>query len=179
MRKFVARAAFGHALPNLRFVVRDKPHSARCLLQRTLSKYLCSIALLANLLWSRGYLARLAQHSAPHRTTLRRHAERHMGRAAATVKNLSYAEHRCDSTARPLGRVIIHFKALALTTVGTSRERTPTNPEHRGANNALDIRSTESMIQLGMVADACEIVVRFIRPLDKECFDASALPSLI
>ena len=35
------------------------------------------------------------------------------------------------------------------------------------------------MLQLGMVADACEIVVRFIWFLDKERFDTSALPSHI
>ena len=35
------------------------------------------------------------------------------------------------------------------------------------------------MLQLGMVADACEAVVRFIRFLDKECFEISALPAHI
>ncbi|MFM7989717.1 MAG: hypothetical protein ACKPKO_61430, partial [Candidatus Fonsibacter sp.] len=47
--------------------------------------------------------------------------------------------------------------------------------EHRGASLALEVL-TVSMLQLGMVADACEFVVRFIRFLDKDCFVVSALP---
>ena len=86
------------------------------------------------------------------------------------MKNLSYAEHRFDSTARPPDRMIIYFEALFSPTVDIIRERAPTNPEHRGANYALDILDTESMLQLGMVADVCEILLRFIRFLDKESF---------
>ena len=55
-----------------------------------------------------------------------------------------------------------------MTTVDIIRERRPPSLEHRGANSALEILNTESMLQLGMVADACGIVVRFIRLLDKE-----------
>ena len=119
------------------------------------------------------------RNSPSHRDAFRRHQVRHAGRAASTLKNLSYAEHRFDSTARPLGRMILHFEALVMTTVDIIRERRPASLEHRGANSALEILNTESMLQLGMVADACDIVVRFIRFLDKECFDTSALPSHI
>ena len=38
LHKCSARAALGHALPNLSFVVRDKPHIARRLLQRSMPK---------------------------------------------------------------------------------------------------------------------------------------------
>ena len=176
LHKLSARAELGHTLPNLRLVVRDKPHSARRLLQRTLPKDRFISKLMARLLWSRGSLARLVQHSAQHQETFRRHQVRHMGGAAATLRNLSYAAQRFDSTARPLGRMVIHFEALVMTAVDIIRERQPASREHQGANNALDMLNTESMLQLGMVADACEIVVRFIRFLDKECFDISALP---
>ena len=92
------------------------------------------------------------------------------------MKNLSYAEHRFDSTARPLGRMITHFDKLLSTAVDIIRERAPASPEHQGAKHALQILDTESMLPLGMGADACEIVVHFIRLLDQEGFDASALP---
>jgi hypothetical protein len=171
-----ARAILGQTLPHLRLVVRDKPHGARRLLQRTLPKDKFISKLMATLLWSRGSLARLVQHSAPHQEKFRRHQVRHMGRAATTVKNLSYAEHRFDSSARPLGRMVVHFEALVLTAVDIIRERAKNTREHKGANRAVNLLDTESMLQLGMVADACEIVVRFIRYVDKECFDISALP---
>ena len=50
------------------------------------------------------------------------------------------------------------------------RERPPASSEHQSANRALQLVDEESMLQLGMTADACDIVVRFIRFLDKECF---------
>ena len=84
-----------------------------------------------------------------------------MGGAAATVKNLSYAEHRFDSTARPLGRMILHFEAMVMAAVDIICEHRPASLEHQGANSALDILNTESMLQLGMVASAREIVARF------------------
>ena len=71
------------------------------------------------------------------------------------------------------------FDVLVQTAVRIIRERNPASSEHRGANLALKVRTVESMLELGMVAEACEIVVRFIRFLDKSCFDISALPSHI
>ncbi|MFM7990123.1 MAG: hypothetical protein ACKPKO_63490, partial [Candidatus Fonsibacter sp.] len=82
---------------------------------------------------------------------------------ANSETNLSYAEHRFDSTAKPLGRMLMNFDALVQATVNIIRERNPTSSEHRGANLALEDLTAESMIQLGMVADACEIVVHVNR----------------
>ena len=59
-----------------------------------------------------------------------------------------------------LGRMLMHFEAFVLTTTDIIHGRKPASLEHRGANRALDILNTESMIQLGMVADACEFVAR-------------------
>jgi hypothetical protein len=176
LQRHSARASLNQTLPNLRLVVRDKPHAARRLLQRTLPKDTFINEMMKALLWSSGSLARLVQHSAPHQEAFRRHQIRHLARAAKTLKNLSYAEHRFDSTARPLGRMVVHFEALVLTANDIIRERAPKSKDHKGANRALELLNTESMLQLGMVADACEIVVRFVRFLDKECFDISALP---
>ena len=73
--------------------------------------------------------------------------------------------------------MILHFEALVITAIDISRERRPANLEHRGANSALEIMNTEPTLQLGTLADACEIVVRSNRFLGKECFDILALPS--
>ncbi|MFM7989128.1 MAG: hypothetical protein ACKPKO_58425, partial [Candidatus Fonsibacter sp.] len=48
LHKYCARTLLGHALPDLRLVVRDKPHSARRLLQRTLPTNTHSSALIEN-----------------------------------------------------------------------------------------------------------------------------------
>ena len=115
LRTYSARAALGNTRPNLRLVVRGRPHGARRLLQRTLPKDPCINNMIAKLLWSRGSLAKLVQHSPQHRGAFRRHQVRHTGSAVSTLKNLPYAARRFDSTARPLGRMILHFEALVTT----------------------------------------------------------------
>jgi hypothetical protein len=92
------------------------------------------------------------------------------------VKDLSYAAQRFDSTARPLGRMIDHFDAFLQTAMDIMNERAPSKKEHQSANRALTILDTETMLQLGMVADACEIVVRLIRFVDNERFEIAELP---
>jgi hypothetical protein len=173
-----ARGTLADTLPNLRLVVRDKPHSARRLLQRTLPKDAFINKLMTTLLWSRGSLARLVQHSPQFQEKFKHHQRRHSP-AGKPVKDLSYAKQRFDSTARPLGRMVVHFEALLQTAMDIVRERGPSTKEHQSANRALELLDTEAMLQLGMVADACEAVVRFIRFLDKECFEISALPAHI
>jgi hypothetical protein len=85
------------------------------------------------LLWSNGSLAKLVQYSAPHQETFRRHQVRHLARAANVLKNLSYAEHRFDSSARPLGRMVVHVEALVLTANDIIRERAPNSKDYKGA----------------------------------------------
>ena len=168
------RGTGGQSLPNLRLVVRDKPHSARRLLQRTLPKDPFINNLMSTLLWSRGSLTKLVQYSAHFQDKFRQNQLRLSG--GPTVKDLSYAAQRFDSTARPLGRMIDHFDAFLQTAMDIMNERAPSKKEHQSANRALTILCSETMLQLGMVADACEIVVRFIRFVDNERFDTAELP---
>jgi len=162
-------ASGGKQLPNLRLVARDKPHSARRLLQRTLPADPFIRQLMTALLWSRGSLARLVQHSPHWRDKFRHHQLRFSG--GPTVKDLAYSKQRFDSTARPLGRMIDHFDAFLAIAADIMNERRPSTQEHKRANGALNILDTESMLQLGMVADASEAVVRFIRFLDIRFLD--------
>ncbi|MFM7989286.1 MAG: hypothetical protein ACKPKO_59230, partial [Candidatus Fonsibacter sp.] len=84
----------------------------------------------------------------------------HAGGRVPIMKKLSCATERYDATARPLRCMIMHFEALLQTTVDIMRERNPASFENRGANLALEVLTVESMIQLGMVADADAILVR-------------------
>ncbi|MFM7980980.1 MAG: hypothetical protein ACKPKO_16855, partial [Candidatus Fonsibacter sp.] len=122
-------------------------------------------------------MARLVHHSPQHQDTFRRHQVRHAASGRMPIlNNSSYAEHRFDSVAKPLGRMVMHFDALLQTAVDIIRERNPASSEHRTVNLALEVLIVESMLQLGMVADVCKIVVGFIRFHDKSCFDILALP---
>ncbi|MFM7978081.1 MAG: hypothetical protein ACKPKO_02090, partial [Candidatus Fonsibacter sp.] len=75
-----------------------------------------------------------------HQETIRRHQLRHAASGGMPIlNNLSYAKHRFDSTAKPLGRMIMHFDVLVQTTVDIICERNPASSEHRGANLALKV----------------------------------------
>ena len=65
------RGTGNRSLPKSRPVVRDKPHSARRLLQRTLPKDPFINNLMSTLIWSRGSLTKLVQYSAHFREKLR------------------------------------------------------------------------------------------------------------
>ena len=121
----------------MRLSIRDKPHSARRLLQRTMPKDNVINEMMKALLWSNGSLAGLVQYSAPHRETFRRHRARHLARAANVLKNLSDAEHRFDSSARPLGRMVVHLEALMLTANDIIRKRAPNSKYYKGARRAF------------------------------------------
>ena len=56
--------------------------------------------------------------------------------------------------------MIAHFEAFLHTAMDAVRERAPSKKEHQGASRALEVLNTETMLQLGMVADACDVVVR-------------------
>ena len=112
---------------------------------------------MSTLIWPRGSLAKLIQNSGPFQNKLRKHQLRLSG--GATIKDLSYAAQRLDSTTRPSGRMVNHFEAFLQTAMDVVRERAPPKKEHQGASRALEVLNAETMLQLGMVADAA----RFIR----------------
>ena len=72
--------------------------------------------------------------------------------------------------------MINHFEAFLHTAMDMVRERAPPKKEHQGASRALEVLNTETMLQLGMVTDACEVAARFVRFVDNERFDLAELP---
>ena len=166
------------ALPNLRLVVRDGAHAARRLLERTLPKDPYIKNVLTVLIWSKDSLAKLIQHSQAHQDIWQK-LQVELRPDYPVLKNLGYAEHRFDSFSRPLRRMVVHFHAFICTANVIILERARISREHQGANRALEALDIEGMLQLGMVADACQRVEGFIRFLDKESFDWADLPGRI
>ena len=73
----------GQRLPSLRLVVRDKPHSARRLLQRTMPKDPFINKLMPTLIWPRGYLTKLIQYASHFQDQFRKHQLRLSGGTTA------------------------------------------------------------------------------------------------
>ena len=81
----------------------------------------------------------------------------------AVVKDLSYAAQRFDSTRGPWDARSTTSTLFLQTAMVIMNERAPSKKEHQSANRALTILDAETMLQLGMVADAGDMVVRLFR----------------
>ena len=83
----------------------------------------------------------------------------------SSVRNISFAKQRFDSTAKPLGRCLFNLDAVISTVSIGCGEYPTTSKEHRGAAEFLHVLSQEAnLILLGMLADAndeCLLLTRF------------------
>ena len=86
--------------------------------------------LMSTLVWSRGSLTKLIQFSGHFQNKFQTHQLRLSG--GTTIKDLSYAAQRFDSTVRPLGRMVNRFEAFLHTAMDIVRERAPSKKEHQG-----------------------------------------------
>ena len=89
----------------------------------------------------------------------------------SSVRNMSFAKQRFDSTAKPLGRCVLNLDAVISTMNIVCGEYPATSKEHRGAAEFLQVLSQEAnRILLGMSADASDECLLLTRFFDKEAF---------
>jgi hypothetical protein len=93
-----------------------------------------------------------------------------------TVKNLSLARHRFDTTSKPLSRAVRHFKALVRTAEQILQIRRPESKEGKRATEFLGYVDEEKALQLAMLADAGVECMGLTRFVDNEFFATEDLP---
>ena len=75
----------------------------------------------------------------------------------SSVRNISFAKQRFDSTAKPLGRCLLNLDAVIGTMNLVCGEYPTTSKEHPGVAEFLHVLSQEAnLIMLGMLADASD-----------------------
>ena len=121
------------------------------------------------LLWNKRSLARLIRNSLVFQQYFVDH-QTAQG-TARPIKNLAYAKQRFDSMALPLARLVQHFDAALQVACDVLRERGRSTPEHIGAALVVDTLDNEAMLQMGMMADCADEVVRLTRFFDSELYD--------
>ena len=94
---------------------------------------------------------------------------------AKRIKDLSGAKHRYDSYAKPLGRCCLYLPAVLAMAQSVVDERGQATSEGRGCLRLLNFISEARLILLGMVADASDESLAFVRFLDDESCDKSSL----
>ena len=94
-----------------------------------------------------------------------------VGGIQSSVRNMSFAKQRFDSTAKPLGRCLLNLDAVISTMHIVCGEYAAASKEHRGAAESLRVLSQEAnLILLGMLADASDECLLLTRFFDKEAF---------
>lgn len=163
-------------LPNVKIVNKDKPHAARRVTSRTwkADPFLNQIA--TEVVMGKTSIVQLIQWSDVMRTKY--------GRAVRALQlnpmwrhrsdKFYAAKHRFDSWAAPFARLCLTFDAVVSTAQVTHEERR-SEAVGRHAKHFLSLVTEELMLCLGMMADAGEENLRFVRFLDTEHVDTTEL----
>jgi hypothetical protein len=182
----VERAMDVEKLPNLKMVIRDKAHATRRLSQRTFKvdkelDDILNIMLFKKKPHLTTCIASMLRNSEPCAEVFQQEAKKQCQPSGAgsvpggVVLNLSFAKHRFDSTAKPLGICVWNLDAVISTCHIIVRDKSFDKQYRTLCQQFLDELSPERILLLGMLADASEEVLTLVRFFDREAFDVSAM----
>ena len=162
-------------LPNLRVVLRDKAHASRRITERTFQTDPALNNVLVTVVTGPKSLSRLLKNSRIIQNIFEKQIDQQtrVGNAEALkqdIRNMSFAKQRFDSTAKPLGRALLNLDAAISTMDIISQQRDLTSKEGQGAMEFLDFISNKNILLMGMMADATDEALMFVRFFDREAF---------
>ena len=161
--------------PNLKFIVRDKPHASRRLISRPFAADEFLKDVIMNFARGRGSMARLIQGSNEARRVFQKHARTSTSEhVRVAITNLRAAPHRFESFQKPLGRSCLYLHALLKTALHIAQfARVPDTAMK--AKNWLAWLDTEKAVAGAMLADAMDHTLAFTRFLDTESVDPATM----
>ena len=146
-------------LPNLRLVIRDKAHATRRITDRTISADCVLERILDVIVVGRPSVARVLKNSRPLASIFEAEVAKQERIAGVTssVRNMSFAKQRFDSTSKPLGRCLLNLDAVISTMQIICNQRQSGSGEQKAAANFLTLISdARNLVLTGMLADACD-----------------------
>ena len=163
----------GVLTPSLRWLLRDKPHSARRLLSRpwAADPYLKDVVMMC--CRGRKSPARIIQCSGEVRRVFTRFVRGSAGAVLSSVTNMRAAGHRYESFQKPIGRTCLHLHSTIRTALYLTLHRN--DESAKSCKEWLVWLSTERCLQLAMMADASDQVLVLVRLLDNENVDPAIL----
>ncbi len=174
----VERAGDVEKLPRLKMIIRDKAHAARRLTQRTFRVDSELRAVLDILICSSPSIAQMLHNSGPCSEIFRREATKQQqpGEAPGTaLLDLSYAKHRFDGVARPLGTCVWNLDAVISTCSIIVRDNTFEAKFRKLCRRFLDELNPQRILLMGMMADASDEALVLCRFFDREAFEAELM----
>ena len=160
-------------LPNMRLVIRDKAHATRRITDRTIGADCVLEQILNVIVVGRPSVSRLLKNSRPIACMFESEVAKQERIAGVTssVRNMSFAKQRFDSTAKPLGRCLLNLDAVISTMQIVCAQRQSGSSEYKAAANFLNLISeARNLVLAGMLADACDECLVLIRFFDREAF---------
>ena len=163
-------------LPNLSMILRDKAHATRRLTERTFQADPNLDRNMQAVVTGETSVARLLKNSRLFQCIFEQEVCKQVrsGSAAGmqgSVRDMSFAKQRFDSTAKPLGRCLLNLDAAISTMDIICRQRPTTSKEHRGGRDFLTLISEpRSLLLMGMLADASDECLVLTRFFDREAF---------
>ena len=160
-------------LPALRLVIRDKAHATRRITERTISADSRLNHIMNTIVLGTGSVSRMLKNSRHLASIFEEEVSKQerLAGVQSSVRNMSFAKQRFDSTAKPLGRCLLNLDATISTMDIICARRGTSSPEYKGAFQFLQLISNDAnLILLGMLADACDECLVLTRFFDREAF---------
>jgi hypothetical protein len=160
-------------LPALRLVIRDKAHATRRITERTISADSRLDHIMNTIVVGQGSVSRILKNSRQLACIFEQEVSKQERLAGvdSSMRNMSFAKQRFDSTAKPLGRCLLNLDATISTMDIICAQRQTSSLEYQGAFRFLQMISQETnLILLGMLADACDECLVLTRFFDREAF---------
>ena len=178
----VERAGAAEKLPRLKMILRGKAHSVRRLTQRTFKVDPVLNGILDELVTGQKSIAEMLHLSEPcsqvFRAELKRR-EKPSDAPGATVHDLSWAKHRFDGVAKPLGVCVWNLDAVISTGSIIARGDSFKAEYRKSCRKFLDGLCPEKIILMGMMADASDEVLTLCRFFDREAFETDQMAAQI
>lgn len=166
------------AFQNVKAYTKDRTHAARRILSRPWSADETLATSLDKMVTGPSSMVTLIQNS-NHLSQLFNGFVKKMGSdevKSSRIKNLAYRKHRFDSLQRPLGRFVLFLDAVISVTVWVTAHNRDAS-ETQVAQDFLDALSNQELVLVSMAADAADETLTFIRFLDTEDHDVTAVQS--
>ena len=171
------RAALAGKLPNLRVIIRDRAHSSRHLNEHSFAADPVLHSLFQTAVLQQHSIVRQLKDSQPLRQIFVAEARSQTFRDdfITVVTDMSFAAQRFDSLQKPLGRIVLNLEALLSYCHVVTRERGATSAEGQRCLEFLQCITEQSVVLLGMMADASDECMLLTRLMDRDTFDVGCV----
>lgn len=163
-------------LANLRLGFRDSAHASRRIIKRPFEADPALSDIMNSVFFGAHSIVAAIENS----ILLKNRLEHHCSKCSnlPSVRSLSLAKQRFDSTQKPIGRFVLYFVPFLTTVIELSRESRGDLNGMR-ASAFLAYCSEEVLLQIAMIADAGDEGGQLVRALDKELPASEELASTL